>query len=198
MRLDMIMPSLDSVEQTIFEAINRPHPSLKIADIIENLVSFNKTFPGQMWLEIFFIPDLNDTKEELTRMRKVIQRINPERVQLNALDRPGTEAWVLQEDREKLEFIKAFFEEELSDNILVEIIKKVDKQLYDENLNSLEIEEKIKITIRRRPCTAQDMSQMLNIHINAINKVLHKLIEEKKIEGVNQERGIFYKLVSKK
>ena len=36
---------------------------------------------------------------------------------------------------------------------------------------------------------------MLNIHINAINKVLHKLIEEKRIEGITQERGIFYKIL---
>lgn len=195
LKLDMIMPSLDAVDQDIFEAVNRPHASILVKDIIKNLINFNQHFPGEMWLEIFFVPELNDFPEELTRMRDVIKEIKPERVQLNALDRPGTEPWVVQEDREKLEAIKAFFEADLPAEILVEIIKKVDKQLYDENPLSLEVEEKIISTIRRRPCTSQDMSQMLNVHINAINKVLHKLIEEKRIEGVHQERGIFYKLI---
>ncbi len=196
LKLDMIMPSLDAVDQDIFEAINRPHEDITIKDIIKNLIEFNQHFPGEMWLEIFFVPGINDSQDELTRMREVIKEIIPERVQLNSLDRPGTEPWVVQEDKEKLEEIKSFFQADLSDNILVEIIKKVDKKLYDENPGSLEVEEKIISTIRRRPCTAQDMSQMLNVHINAINKVLHKLIEEKKIEGVHQERGIFYKLIN--
>lgn len=195
MKLDTIMPSLDAVDQAIFETINRPHKDILVSEIITNLIAFNKDFPGQMWLEIFFVPDLNDTEEEVTRMREVIKDINPERVQLNALDRPGTEAWVIQEDRNKLEEIKNFFEADLPQHIIVEIIKKVDKKLYDENSTSLEIEEKILSTIKRRPCTCQDMSQMLNVHINAINKVLHKLIEEKKIEGMHQERGIFYKII---
>ncbi|MBI9030567.1 radical SAM protein [bacterium] len=196
LKLDMIMPSLDAVDQDIFEAINRPHEDISIKDIIKNLIEFNQHFPGEMWLEIFFVPGINDSQDELTRMREVIKEITPERVQLNSLDRPGTEPWVVQEDKEKLEEIKSFFQADLSDNILVEIIKKVDKKLYDENPGSLEVEEKIISTIRRRPCTAQDMSQMLNVHINAINKVLHKLIEEKKIEGAHQERGIFYKLIN--
>lgn len=195
LKLDMIMPSLDAVDQDIFESINRPYKTIMVKEIIDNLIDFNHKFPGEMWLEIFFVPELNDFPEELTRMREAIRLIKPERVQLNALDRPGTESWVQQEDREKLESIKTFFEASLPEDILVEIIKKVDKQLYDENQSSLEVEEKIITTIRRRPCTAQDMSQMLNIHINAINKVLHKLIEEKRIEGITQERGIFYKIL---
>ncbi len=195
LKLDMIMPSLDAIDQDIFESINRPYKTIMVKDIIDNLIDFNHKFLGEMWLEIFFVPELNDFPEELTRMREAIRLIKPERVQLNALDRPGTESWVQQEDREKLESIKTFFEASLPEDILVEIIKKVDKQLYDENQSSLEVEEKIITTIRRRPCTAQDMSQMLNIHINAINKVLHKLIEEKRIEGITQERGIFYKIL---
>jgi len=194
-KLDMIMPSLDAVDQDIFAAINRPHKDILIKEIIENLIQFNQHFPGEMWLEIFFVPGLNDFPEELSRMRDVIKQIKPERVQLNALDRPGTEPWVIQEDIEKLDSIRAFFEAGLPDDILVEVIKKVNKQLYDENPSSVEIEDKIISTIRRRPCTSQDMSQMLNVHINAINKVLHKLIEEKRIEGVHQDRGIFYKVI---
>lgn len=195
LKLDMIMPSLDSVNQGIFEIINRPHPSIKINDIITNLIEFNKNFKGEMWLEVFFIPDLNDKPSELEAMREAISKINPERVQLNSLDRPGTEPWVVQEDFAKLEEIKSFFEAGLPDTIMVEIIKKVNQELYDNNPSSLETEDKILSTIMRRPCTAQDLSQMLNIHINAINKVLHKLVESKKIEGVHQDRGIFYKTI---
>lgn len=195
LKLDMIMPSLDSVNQDIFEIINRPHPSIKVKNIITNLIEFNKSFEGEMWLEVFFIPELNDKPSELEGMREAIGKINPERVQLNSLDRPGTEPWVVQEDFAKLEEIKSFFEAGLPDTIMVEIIKKVNQELYDNNPSSLETEDKILSTIMRRPCTAQDLSQMLNIHINAINKVLHNLVESKKIEGVHQDRGIFYKTV---
>ncbi len=196
LKLDLIMPSMDAVDDDTFEKINRPHSDITVDDVLSNLITFNSYFHGEMWLEIFFVPGLNDNPESLISMADMISRIQPTRVQLNSLDRPGTESWVKKAEFEQLERIKREFESSLSDyDIKIEIIKKVDKDLYDQNETSIEAEEKILSTINRRPCTAQDLSQMLNIHINAINKVLHKLIAEKVIVGVEEERGIFYKLL---
>jgi len=195
MKLDMVMPSMDATDNATFKLINRPASTIDIDSVITNLAKFSAKFPGVVWLEIFFIPGLNDSDEILKDMKSKIELIKPDRVQLNSLDRPGTEPWVVQEDFEKLEKIKDYFQEGIKD-IEIEIIKKVNKELFDQNVDSVETQDKILTTISRRPCTAQDLSQMLNLHINAINKVLHELISIGYIEGIRQDRGVFYQLRS--
>jgi predicted ArsR family transcriptional regulator len=52
-------------------------------------------------------------------------------------------------------------------------------------------------TLIRRPCTLEDLSRILGIHINEINKYLAVLETEEKIEAVRQERGLFYQSKNK-
>ena len=52
-------------------------------------------------------------------------------------------------------------------------------------------------TIARRPCTLEDLSKILGIHVNEINKYLDVLEEENKIETVQLKRGIFYQQKNK-
>ena len=55
-------------------------------------------------------------------------------------------------------------------------------------------ENAIMETISRRPCTLEDLENMLGMHINEINKYLDVLDQDGKIETYRQERGIFYRL----
>jgi len=49
---DVVLPSLDVVSQSLFESLNRPHPSLKIEEIIDGLIEFRKEFKNKIWLEV--------------------------------------------------------------------------------------------------------------------------------------------------
>ncbi|GAI41014.1 unnamed protein product, partial [marine sediment metagenome] len=42
MEADLVIPSLDTVTQEIFEMVNRPHPSLKIEKVITGIDSFSQ------------------------------------------------------------------------------------------------------------------------------------------------------------
>ena len=86
----VVIPSLDAATERVFRKINRPHPQLKIDTIIRGLVKFRKGYSGQIWLEVFIVPGLNDTEQELTALKRAIEEIEPDRIQLNTLDRPGT------------------------------------------------------------------------------------------------------------
>jgi wyosine [tRNA(Phe)-imidazoG37] synthetase (radical SAM superfamily) len=193
LKLDLVMPSMDAIDQDNFDKINRTHKAISVEDVMAGLISFSRYFKGEMWLEIFIVPGINDTVSSLVGMADFLSAVQPERVQLNSLDRPGTEAWVTPASYERLEEIKSYLQENLAGHdMIIEIIKKVDKSLYDNNESSLEAEDKILSTINRRPCTAQDLSQMLNLHINEVNKVLHKLLADQAIIGSEEDRGIFY------
>lgn len=106
--LDLIVPSLDAVSEDIFNKINRPISGVRAADIIKGLESLRASFAGQLWLEIFIIPGINDHQEELQLFKKALQRIRPDKIQLNSLDRLGTENWVPPVAPKDLEIIAQY------------------------------------------------------------------------------------------
>jgi len=183
---DLVLPSLDAATQQTFEKINMPAPGIRIEDYIQGLVDFRQEFTGKIWLEIFILPGYNDSNEELTELKNAISKIHPDRVQLNTLDRPGTVEGLRGASAEELNKIIELWQ---MDN--VEIIAKVQER---KNVASYrkDIESAILGTIARRPCTSDDLAQILGTHVNEINKYLETLESEKKIKHVRQERGIFY------
>jgi len=87
---DLVVPSLDAVSKAAFTKLNRPVKGVSVEDIIDGIQAFAREFTGKIWLEIFILPGVNDTPKELNALRQIILSIDPEMVQLNTLDRPGT------------------------------------------------------------------------------------------------------------
>lgn len=197
--IDIIMPSLDAVSEKVFQKINRPVSELTANAMVDGLVKLRQIYNGQMWLEIFFAPGINDRRNELSRFREAILRIQPDRVQLNTLDRPGTEAWIKPESLTNLLEIQKFLQltpYELmlcSFPVQVEIIANSSAPLSINTLNAGS-PELVLNTLSIRPCTAEDLSQMLNIHINEVYKILTWLVKTSKVEVSGQERGLFYRI----
>jgi wyosine [tRNA(Phe)-imidazoG37] synthetase (radical SAM superfamily) len=187
-RADVLLPSLDAVSRLAFIKINRPNKNLNIDKIIEGLILLRKEFEGKIFLEIFFVPQINDSQEELILLKNIATEIQPDLIQLNTLDRPGTEDFVKAVNQEGLLKIKEFFVP-----LPVEIIAKAEtrKQIQSFNKN---IEEQIFETIKRRPCTDKDLTEILDLHLNELNKYLSELIGSGKIISDKQERGLFFKI----
>jgi wyosine [tRNA(Phe)-imidazoG37] synthetase (radical SAM superfamily) len=81
---DLIMPSLDAATQDIFERVNQPEKGIKISAIIEGLIALRKEFRGQIWLEAMLIKGVNDNPEQIKELKIAIDRINPDKIQLNS------------------------------------------------------------------------------------------------------------------
>jgi len=103
---DLIVPSLDSVDPEIFKQIDRPCAGIKLDEIINGLVALRKEFRGKIWLEIMLISGLNDDIRHIEELNKVIQCINPDKIQLNSPVRSTAEKNVLPVDKAKLEKIR--------------------------------------------------------------------------------------------
>jgi len=184
----LVMPSLDAATDKMFRKINRPSPRLRIDSIIDGLVRFRKEYSGQIWLEIFIVPGMNDTKHELTALKQAIEKIGPDQVQLNTLDRPGAVLAIRSATRQELEHIMNFWQ---LDNvtIIADVSERKDLLAYRKDTESA-----ILGTIARRPCTLKDLSEILGLQINEVNKYLDVLEADGKIKMVKQKRGFFYQL----
>jgi wyosine [tRNA(Phe)-imidazoG37] synthetase (radical SAM superfamily) len=190
---DVILPSLDAASNEIYQKVNRPHPSLNIDDLIDGLIELRKLYNGEIWLEVFIVPNVTDTAQELDRLRSAIARISPDLVQLNSLDRPGAEEWVRAADPQRLKQIRSYMQEGLS--IPVDIIAKIEYQPEMDVLDT-DLVDIIKSTISRRPSTVEDLAASLGIHINEISRVMRELNKQGKLKTERKPQGVFYKWIA--
>ncbi|MCB5263274.1 MAG: radical SAM protein [Candidatus Cloacimonadaceae bacterium] len=188
MRADLILPDLDAVSQDIFLRINRPKAGLDNKKVIQGLKDLRAEFPGKILMEVFLVPGLNDSPEELQLIRSELLSIAPAIVQLNSLDRPGTEDWVKAMPRDSLLRIVDYFKP-----LKVEIIANPQSRKTIPSFNG-SIEQQILDTITRRPSTDADLCQILSLHKNELNKYLSVLLENNRITAIEMERGTFFKI----
>ncbi len=184
----IVIPSLDAATDRVFRKINRPPANLKISSIIDGLTRFRTEYKGKLWLEVFIVPGINDSEEELTAIKKAIKKIKPDRIQLNTLDRPGPVSSVRPATPIELENILDFWQ---LDQAAI-IADPPDRK----NLRSFrnDIESAVLGTIKRRPCTLKDLSDILGMKAAEVNKYLAVLEADKKIKLKKQKRGYFYKI----
>jgi len=108
---DLIVPSLDAADNKVFQEIDRPSPDIRLEDIISGLIDLRKEFRGQIWLEVMLVKGLNDSLKHIRKLKEVIDRINPDKIQLNSPVRTTADAGVSPVDKNKLEKIREIFGE---------------------------------------------------------------------------------------
>lgn len=188
MQADVVLPSIDAATDKVFKKLNRPEKHLKVEKHIQGLINFRNEFDGEMWLEIFILPGYNDHNEEICELKKAIQEIQPTLVQLNTLDRPGAIEGLHPATKKQLEEIRNILDFENTVIVAAAHTRKATKAYRDDK------ESAILETISRRPCTIQDLRNIMGLHINEINKYLDVLEEEGKVTTDFGERGIFYRI----
>lgn len=183
---DVVLPTLSTVDEEIFKKIHRPAPGLSIHDIIRGMHKFRETYPGEVWLEVFLIPGINTGDDALRALGEEIERMRPDRVQLNTLDRPGAEPWVRPAGTDELQRAACI--------LGIEGQAAIPSLRYSyihghppEEVRTLIIE-----TIRRRPSTLEDLVAQTGMHRQEVIKMLRALSADPHLKIRREARGTFY------
>ncbi|MBC2710974.1 MAG: radical SAM protein [Desulfosarcina sp.] len=181
---DMVMASLDAATEAQFRRVNRPHPKLDLNSIIDGIAAFRKMFCGRLLMEYFLVNGCNDSAEELMKLKRILRRIDADGLLLNTLDRPGTQAWVQPVGPDRLKNTSDFLEG-------AEIVKY--KPAPPEMATRHEdLMERLVSTVRRRPYTAQDVSQIIGLDVETVQPVLDRLVASNQLAMRQMDRGLFY------
>jgi wyosine [tRNA(Phe)-imidazoG37] synthetase (radical SAM superfamily) len=167
---DIVSPSLDAVTQEVFEAVDRPHPRLQIAEIVEGLKLFRREFHGQYWLEILFVRGLNDHDDEVQWMKEVIRHIEPDKVHINTVVRPPAEAFALPVSEQRMKEIQKIFGERCE---IVGVFKekhKTEERIVDT--------QAILSLLKRRAMTVEGMMSSLSLQKRELLNVLMDLEQQ--------------------
>jgi len=168
--IDLILPSLDAGDEETFQRINRPHAGLTLQMVVGGLAALRREFAGQLWLEVFVIAGLNDSDEQIARIKACADRIDPHRIQVNTAVRPPAEADVGVPSAQRLEEIR----ERLGPR--AEIIAPVSG--LPDTAGARARRQEVLAMLLRRPCTAKDVAEGLGLHPNEAIKHLRRLLDE--------------------
>jgi wyosine [tRNA(Phe)-imidazoG37] synthetase (radical SAM superfamily) len=186
LQADVVLPSLDGVSPKVFKRINRSHHELSAEKVIEGMVEFRKGYKGQIWLEILFCKGVNDTPEELQKMKEAVSRIQPDLVHLNTVVRPPSEDWVKPLSQEEMEEIRAFLGERAS------IISEFDRHLI--YVTKEDVKDGILRILKRRPLSLSDLSKWMGIPQKELEEEITSLSQEKKIKSRIHGNSIYYEM----
>lgn len=183
---DVVMPSLDAGDEETFKRINRPCLGITFDKMLQGLIDFRKEFKGKYWLEVFLIAGLNDSDEQIGKIAACIEKIQPDIVQLNTVTRPPAED------------VKAVSKERLT-----QIAKRIYKNAEviadfkgDDKTSGFKIKsDDVVEMLKRRPCSAEDISTGLKISKAETLKYIEQLLKSGRIEAVKQNDSIYYKVV---
>ncbi len=187
---DIVIPSLDAGDEETFRRINRPHPGLSLSQLVEGIRTFRQAFRGNMPLEVFVLPGINDSWESVKKLGERIRYIKPDTVQLNSLDRPGTEPDLKPEPIEALRDIKVALESQTG--IPVHIVVSQPKQHRLKTTVSPSLRGKILSLIRRRPSTLDQISRVFLVDPETVEQLLEELQGQGLIRKVETNRGEFF------
>ncbi len=182
---DLVIPSLDVGRPYLFEFINRPHPSLKFSQILRGLREFGKEFQGQIWLEVMLCGGFNDEPKEINRLREEIERIGPDRIQLNTVIRPPAEDFASPLLPERMEEIRLLFSGRAE--VLPRECSAPPSRVYGQ------IDQEILALLERRPCSLEDLSLAFGFPEKAIGVCLEDLRRKGVVAYDYHNHTVFYK-----
>ena len=149
-------------------------------------MQFRKEYSGEIWLEVFIIPGINTSDEELAGLRQILKDINPDRVQLNTLDRPGTEEWVLPATRTELDRVETMLDFSTAEKV---------ERFPHSTMKTLYPEDPIKQIyelLKRRPCTVDDIVSTTGLRTIEVVKILREITATTDLLTKREVRGLFY------
>ena len=160
--IDLIVPTLNTLKQDIFEKIVRPDYKTSVDEIKKGFINLNNSnYKGKIWIEIFILENINDSEENFIEIANFLnsENIRYDKIQLNTIDRVGAERDLKAISFDKILKAKKILEENgLHD---VEIIKSLS-----------ELEENQKIQINKE--LLDNMKQKRLYQEEEINKIFKK------------------------
>jgi wyosine [tRNA(Phe)-imidazoG37] synthetase (radical SAM superfamily) len=167
MNADVILPSLDAGSDETFKRINRPQFDISFVEIVSGLKAFRKHYKGSIWLEIMLIKGINDTDDELHKLKRIIDDLNVEKIHLNTITRPPCEEHAVPVKEHELDRITTFF------GSRCEVISSFEKEGV--NRKQEDWAGKIYEILKRRSLSLQDIIKVTGAPATEIEKELKSM-----------------------
>jgi wyosine [tRNA(Phe)-imidazoG37] synthetase (radical SAM superfamily) len=88
---DWVSLKVDSVTESIWRTINRPHPDISLATIMNGIRRFATHYNGLLNTETMLVSGINDKPEALAEVADFVSQLQPNKAYLSVPTRPPAE-----------------------------------------------------------------------------------------------------------
>jgi wyosine [tRNA(Phe)-imidazoG37] synthetase (radical SAM superfamily) len=93
-KADWISLKVDAVNEKAWRRINRPHPALRLEEILDGILEFSRSHKGQLATETMLVKGINDDQGSLQQIADFLAMVQPAKAYLSVPTRPPAEDWV--------------------------------------------------------------------------------------------------------
>jgi wyosine [tRNA(Phe)-imidazoG37] synthetase (radical SAM superfamily) len=90
---DWVSLKVDAIREAEWRLLNRPHPSLRLEEVLQGMLDFTATFAGTLVSETMLIAGVNDAGESIAELARFLQELGPAAAYLGIPTRPPAERW---------------------------------------------------------------------------------------------------------
>jgi wyosine [tRNA(Phe)-imidazoG37] synthetase (radical SAM superfamily) len=181
---DIVLPSLDSLVLEEFLALNRPCPGIGPDEVARGLLEFSSMYDGKIFLEILLAKGVNDSDENLGRLEAFCKRLQPDRVDVVTLTRPGTLKKTGPVDKDVLErWRKALH---------AAAPAKRQERAETRQVDEARMIEMIRASLQRRPQTVQQLVDALGLDPDQARRAVDTLVEQGHVTKRDESGTTFY------
>ncbi len=184
MDADLILPSLDAGDRETFMAVNRPHAELKFDAILQGLIDMRQQYRGIYWLEVLLVDGVNSRPAALDSLSACVERIDPDRVQLNTVVRPPAEPDAAGLSQSKMTALVSRFGPRAE--VIVDFTKAFERADMVAGLRD------VLSLLKRRPCSMEDISNGIGMHRDEAIKYINRLMNQGLIQAWRSHDTDYY------
>jgi len=196
---DMVLPSMDSLVPSEFLAINRPLAGTSLVDIRKGLLAFRGQYAGRLFLEVLLLAGVNDTDENLARLKAFVRELDPDRVDVVTMTRPGAFPQALPARPAALErFREALCPGRRAQGDVAEKTAQFAAPLDNAGPRRVEaLGMKVLDSLARRPQTAHSLAEALGEREADLTNLLDDLMARGLVKAVALGGETFYSRVGR-
>ena len=186
LKADLVSLKIDAVTEGLWKRINRPHKSLRIAEILDGISEFSKEFKGRLITETMLIDGLDYTIE-IEKIAEFLSRLGPYKAYVAVPTRPPAERWVKPAREDVVNEAFQTFSERLGDERVEYLIG------YEGNAFSSTgdvVEDLLSIT-SVHPMREEGVKELL-VRADADWSVVKRLLDEEKLVELEYEGYKYY------
>jgi len=94
MKADWVSLKIDSTQDEVWRRINRPHRTLQLISILDEMLKFAKAYRGELVTETMLVEGVNDSDDYVREVADFLARLRPSTAYLSIPTRPPAEEWV--------------------------------------------------------------------------------------------------------
>jgi len=184
MRATIVKVSLSAWDHHSFIKAHHPAEGITFEQLVKGEQQLRKEFNGELWMEIFILPGINDTLEQAAAIAAIAETINPDKIHLNTVVRPPAVSTLQPASEETLVKLLPIFGPKAEITARFKPTSDHEIQVNDTRIQAL---------LERRPCTATQLCEVFGVSESMMKPLIARLLAEEKIEEDIRETEIYLK-----